>query len=259
MALLAAHGEISPMPALAIFADTGWEPAAVYRWLEQLRAMLPFPIVTVGSGNLRAEQVTARLRAKRSANSRWASLPYYVDNGSTDVEGRMRRQCTAEYKIAPIEQYMRRTIMGLAPRQRAPRTPQITQWRGISVDEAHRMKPSREPWFVTRYPLAMELRMTRQDCLHWMQRNGYPQPPRSACIGCPFHSDHEWREMRDRRPDEWADAVDFDARIRKAGGMRGDAYLHRSLRPLAEVDLRTAQEVGQTDLFGDECEGMCGV
>jgi hypothetical protein len=31
MALLAAHGEIGPMPDCAIFADTGWEPRAVCR------------------------------------------------------------------------------------------------------------------------------------------------------------------------------------------------------------------------------------
>lgn len=30
MALMAAHGEIQPMPDCAIFADTGWEPKAVY-------------------------------------------------------------------------------------------------------------------------------------------------------------------------------------------------------------------------------------
>ena len=30
MALMAAHGEITPMPDCAIFADTGWEPKAVY-------------------------------------------------------------------------------------------------------------------------------------------------------------------------------------------------------------------------------------
>ena len=29
MALMAAHGEITPMPDVAIFADTGWEPYEV--------------------------------------------------------------------------------------------------------------------------------------------------------------------------------------------------------------------------------------
>lgn len=37
MALMAAAGEIGPMPDCAIFADTGWEPAAVYEHLARLR------------------------------------------------------------------------------------------------------------------------------------------------------------------------------------------------------------------------------
>jgi len=35
MALMAAHGEIMSMPNCAIFADTGWEPKAVYEHLER--------------------------------------------------------------------------------------------------------------------------------------------------------------------------------------------------------------------------------
>ena len=46
MALMAAHGEIKPMPIAAVFADTGAEPAAVYehpRWLSSPN-VLPFPV-----------------------------------------------------------------------------------------------------------------------------------------------------------------------------------------------------------------------
>ncbi|GAA5542298.1 MULTISPECIES: hypothetical protein [Brucella] len=38
LALMAAHGEIGPMPDCAIFADTGWEPKAVYEHLAWLRS-----------------------------------------------------------------------------------------------------------------------------------------------------------------------------------------------------------------------------
>jgi hypothetical protein len=31
------------------------------------------------------------------------------------------------------------------------------------------------------------------------------------------------------------------------------------MKPLDEVDFRTSFEKGQDDLFGNECEGMCGV
>jgi hypothetical protein len=45
-------------------------------------------------------------------------------------------------------------------------------------------------------------------------------------------------------------------------GVRGTTqrlYLHRSLKPLEEADFSTAEDWGQYRLFGNECEGMCGV
>ena len=44
LALMAAHGEIEPMPDCAIFADTGDEPKAVYEWLVWLETQLPFEV-----------------------------------------------------------------------------------------------------------------------------------------------------------------------------------------------------------------------
>jgi hypothetical protein len=64
-------------------------------------------------------------------------------------------------------------------------------------------------------------------------------------------------------PEAWADAVDFDYKIRallKAGDrFYGTAYLHAQMKPLDLVDLRTASEQGQDSLFDQECEGMCGI
>ena len=64
--------------------------------------------------------------------------------------------------------------------------------------------------------------------------------------------------MRDNRPEEWDDAVQFDHAIREAGGMRGDTFLHADRIPLEMVDLSTAEDNGQLSML-DECEGMCGV
>lgn len=258
MALMAAHGLIEPMPDCAIFADTQWEPRAVYDWLDWLEGQLPFPVHRVTGGDLRAEQLTARMRGyKDDDGGRWASLPYFVTVPDQSKEARVRRQCTSEYKIQPIEKFIRRELLGLEKGQRVPKGVTVEQWRGISADEASRMKPSGHKWMTVRYPLAMEHRMTRHDCLMWMFRNGYPVPPRSACIGCPFHSDHEWRQLRDTSPEEWRDACEFDDAIRKAGGMRGETFLHRSCVPLRDADIDDDQN--QANLFGNECEGMCGV
>jgi hypothetical protein len=74
MALLAAHGEIGPMPDCAIFADTGWEPSAVYDHLDWLMSgnVLPFPVHVVSAGNIRDELLAA------GAGNRWASIPAFA-------------------------------------------------------------------------------------------------------------------------------------------------------------------------------------
>ncbi|MCK9513952.1 MAG: hypothetical protein M0R28_22370 [Pigmentiphaga sp.] len=61
MALMAAHEEIGPMPDCAIFADTGWEPKAVYDHLAWLMSpnVLPFPVYTVSAGSIRDQLLAA--------------------------------------------------------------------------------------------------------------------------------------------------------------------------------------------------------
>jgi len=249
LALMIAHGELEPVEA-AIFADTGWEPRKVYEWLDWLEKQLPYPVHRVSKGSLR----DAAIRSDSSGVNRFAFIPWHMvmPNGGR-VMG--RRQCTAEYKISPLTRKAR-DLLGLAPRQRAKGV-QCEMLIGISTDEALRMKPSREPWKQHRWPL-IEKGMSRSDCLAWMERKGYQLPPKSSCIGCPFHSDHEWRAIK-ADPEAWADAIEVDAAIRQQPGIRGQQFMHRSCVPLGEVDLSTAADHGQVDMFNNECEGMCGV
>ena len=120
------------------------------------------------------------------------------------------------------------------------------------------MRPSRLAWMSIRYPLAMELRMSRQDCKSWMKKMGYSEPPRSACVGCPYHSDDEWRFIKEHSFSEWLDAVKFDESIRKSGGLSSETFLHRSCVPLAEVDLVTLEERGSLG-YGPKNAKGCAV
>jgi len=252
LALMAAHGEIGPMPDCAIFADTGWEPQAIYEHLAWLTSpnVLPFPVHIVSDGNIREGLV------RGAQGERWASIPAFTKSASGTV-GMIRRQGTKELKIVPICRKVRELI-GLAGK-RSPNHPVVEQWIGISFDEVVRMKMSVEPWQVNRFPL-IEMGMTRRDCLRWLERNGYPAPPKSSCIGCPYHSDSLWRQMREEDPDAWDDAVVIDRMIRTGfRNLRGEVFLHRSCLPLDEADLDTLADKGQLDLFADECDGMCGV
>lgn len=251
----------------AIFADTQWEPMAVYEhldWLEREAAMHKIQVHRVTAGNLREAAMHSQIRGKKTDGVRWASMPLYVLNNATGSDGMIKRQCTSEYKIAPIEKFIKRELLGIKPKARAPREVVVEQWFGISSDEMQRMRESREAWKTHVYPLCgwptlmLNKRFDRRMCQQWLAEN-YPDRviPRSACIGCPYHSNTEWRAIKDN-PTEWADATEFDAAIRNSGGVRGQVFLHRSCTPLVDVDLRTDGERGQMS-FADECEGMCGV
>lgn len=255
MALMAANGDITPMPDCAIFADTEAEPKHVYKWLDWLETQLPFPIYRVTAGSLRERELTIRVSGKSGKQYRRTAIPAFglADNGTVGILG---RKCTPDHKIIPIIQKLRQ----LCDVKRGEKSVVVTQWLGISWDEMQRMKDSRESWIKHRWPL-IEKRMTRMHCLEYMKSHGYPEPPRSACTFCPFHSNTEWRNLRDNHPEEFADAVKFEIDMQEAAKrdetLRAIPFLHASCTPLDQVDF-TDPHHAQYSLL-DECDGMCGV
>lgn len=251
MALMAAKGEITPMPVAAIFADTQDEAASVYRWLEWLEKQLPFPVIHASRGKLSEAVMRVRTSAHGTRYTKHG-LPAYSMNKETGKIGIMPRQCTADFKIEVIQ----REIRVLLPDWR--RGEKCIQWIGISIDEADRMKPSRRRYIENRWPL-IEKEMTRQRCLLWMKKNGYPPPPRSACIYCPFHSDAEWLRLKREEPQEFQKAIEIEKRYQEAmhqtTGFKGIPYFHRSGKPLSLATFGTEQG----DFFSNECEGQCGL
>jgi hypothetical protein len=248
LALMAARGETDEMPDAAIFADTGWEPDAVYRQVEYLESVLPFPVYRVAVGNLR-DDIEAQAADPRR---RIAAVPWFTLSPG-GKRGMGRRQCTKEYKLTPIRRKVRELLGGKTPKGGAE------MWIGISTDEASRMKPSQVGYIVNRFIL-IEKQMSRRHCVQWMAERQYRPAPKSACKGCPFHDDAMWRDMKINDPDSFSDAVVADRLIRNGGSnMRGQQFMHRSRKPLDQVDFSNAEDRGQLNLFENECEGMCGV
>ena len=242
MALLADENRFGEKPDYAIFADTGWEPVAVYEHLEWLKTQLSYPVVTVSAGNIRSDSLTGIEK-----QSRFASMPLFLKDG-----GMGRRQCTFDYKIQPIRKGIRR-LLKVKARERIKES--HIQWLGISTDEIQRMKDSGMKWLVNQWPL-IDIRMSRDDCLAWFARH-YPdrQLIKSACVACPYKNNHEWNQLT---ADEFKQAVEFDNAMRNHSKMRLEQYVHRDRKPLSEVDLSRPEDHGQIS-FLDECDGMCGV
>ena len=272
LALMAAKGEVTPKPDFAVFADTQAEPQQVMEWLEYLKKEIssseyPFPIYTVTKGNLTEDCLVPVVKKRDNGKGMPVGssylknlIPLFGQMPNGNRVAAIGRRCTSDYKIVPIHNKIKE-LCGVSSGQK---NVTVTQWIGISMDELQRMKESRLPWLQHRWPL-IEHKMSRRSCLDWMKNNGYPEPPRSACYYCPFHSDKEWRRLRDENPVEFAKAIQFDEDIRSAykkydKNMKMSVYLHNSCKPLAEIDFDSDEQKGQmTWDFQAECEGMCGV
>lgn len=238
--ILSASGRC-PKADVAIFADTQDEPSWVYEQLEYLRGITTIPIETVTVGQL------------SRSDSRFLRIPAYTMNEDGSI-GMLRRQCTREYKIAPIQKRVRE-LLGLKPGERSHGRVATAQI-GISTDEAHRAKDSDETYIRKTYPL-LDLRMNRSDCVRFLEREGVRVPRKSACVFCPYHENGFWLDLKRNHGDEWQKVVEYDEKIRNStrAGVIRPAFIHRSAVAMPLVDLNETQ----IELFGNECEGLCGV
>ncbi|MCP3800733.1 hypothetical protein NLX83_15810 [Allokutzneria sp. A3M-2-11 16] len=234
--LLACHREIALFD-YALFADTGWEPRAVYTHLTRLATYAQdagIPIRVVRSGNIRTDALDPA--------HRFVSMPLHVLNPD-GTRGLARRQCTNEYKIAPLKKAAR-LLLGYPHPRRVPAGVFAEQAIGISTDEIGRAKDADVRYLRNVFPL-LDLGFDRARCQDYLAEHGFADTVKSACVGCPFHGNAGWRWIRDHDPDGWAEAVDFDKAIRHGyphatqhgQPLRGQYFLHRSCRPLDAVDL----------------------
>lgn len=177
----------------AIFADTGWEPQAVYAHLDFLTEQAQcahIPIYRVQAGNLKDDLRRLAMHPQGSHSKRIDQPPFYVHpDGPLPAQtqtvdtlwgpefltiqpqektGRLFRKCTKKYKLDPI----RRQVRQLRHDAQASAVP---QWIGISFDELGRMKPADVRYITHQFPL-IERRMTRSDCLAWNATHRFPEP-----------------------------------------------------------------------------------
>lgn len=248
-----------PMVDCAIFADTKHESAATYAYLDWIESQVPFPIHRVSKGDL--WKAATRVRRTRDGERTYieTAIPAFLVNGESLGKG--QRHCTVDFKIDPINAKVRQ----LLGRKRVGKNSGVLAQMliGISTDEYIRMKPNRLHWIESQFPL-MEAGMSRADCLHWMEQNGYPLPPRSACTFCPHRSDEAWLDLTKV---EFADAAKKEKQLQVAYASTTEIesvpYLHESRKLLTAVKLdprkRRKMAAEQRNMFINDCSGMCGV
>lgn len=250
LALMSAAGELDKLDHV-IFADTQGELPETYAYLDYLRPLVEaagigWHVVTAGS----LEQALLA----DTPTSHNPTPPVHVRNpdGSKGRIGQYR--CSYDYKRRQVERKVKQLCGGRGAWKRT----EVEQWIGFSLDETGRMRDHK--WMRNRWPL-IELRMRRDDTIRWFAANGHPAPPRSACWFCPNSGNARWQQLRAEHGDLFERACVLDETIRGGGGFNargnvpfaGEMYLHASLVPLVDADLRTARQVeldaGQAELF----------
>jgi hypothetical protein len=226
IAVLILQGKL-PRPDLIAIADTERERSSVWKYFDEV--VQP----ALQSAGLTMERVLKSEFAHEDLWEDWGNknelqllMPAFIANsdGST---GRLRTLCSSRWKRRVMQRWLR-----------SKGVEQCDAWIGFSVDEMRRVRTSDEKWYQFRYPLIFDMPMRRGECIRLVEEYGWPSPPRSACYMCPNRVDSEWRDMKVNWPADFAKAVEVERDIWK---LRPDFFLHRSLKPLDQVDFDSRQ------------------
>jgi len=161
-------------------------------------------------------------------------IPVRMSNGAPTT-----RACTADFKIRVVRRWQRKNG--------SCREDPAYTGLGISIDEMDRARD--DSGFddqILEYPL-LKLGMSRSDCFDVVKEVGLPEPPKSACFFCPFHSLENWRRLKIERRDLFDKSVMLEEIInerRKENG-KDDVWLSRRGKPLSlAIDDQLAFDFG---------------
>ena len=233
------------LPAFTAYStDVTWCPKFVCADCEEFQDNMDIPCINCGSIRV----------VLRSIYEQREPTPSILHRAG-DPAGMLRRQCTNEWKIRPIRQWLQEHRDGQ----------QVDQWIGISLDEAQR-RFSDVQYITNTYPYldfdiaipaTSRYGISRSDIVRWLLDNNLEVPVKSACVFCPYHNRAGWREIQLSGNGDWEKAVQVDEAIRnKRPGYV--CFLTSARKPLVDCDFRSQEEHGQLSLWeAEECQGMC--
>lgn len=217
-----------PRPTVSVIADTEREKQSTWDYMDNV---LNPNLAAVGVEIVRVPRSAWMTENDPDVLTNWGSpgvlIPAFKLNEGAE-EGRNPGMCSDRWKKRIVQRYLR--SIGIRD---------CNIWLGISGDELRRVRASREAWYQNRFPLVFDVPMRRSECISLvMDVMGWPEPPRSSCWMCPNHDDNEWGRIKTQFPEEFQKACVFEIYMQKH---RPDFYLHRSCKPLGEIDFDDKQ------------------
>lgn len=256
--LMALNGEYDlPRPDFAVFADTGAEPEFIYDYLDYFQKYCKkhygFDIyITKKKGDSLFSKLT--FPSKQSRNGFYtSSVPPFFTLNADGSKGMLNRQCTSDYKTNPTSSFINRNI---------EKKIKYNLWLGMSFDERSRMRISTNKRRLNYYPLVNNF-VIRKMTIDYVKEKGLRPPQRSSCFFCPFHSDRYWKWLRKEHKYEFIKAIELEKTIQAKQNhnsiLKSIPFLHRSCKPLGEIDFDADTQLDMFPELIDECNGYCGI
>lgn len=256
--LMALNGEYDlPRPDFAIFADTGAEPEFIYDYFDYFQKYCKkhygFDIyLTKKKGESLLDKLASPQKQSRNGFFTSSVPPFYTLN-EDGTKGMLNRQCTSDYKTNPTSSFINRTI---------EKKVKYNLWLGMSFDERSRMRISTNKRRINKYPLVNNF-VIRKMTIDYVKEKGLKTPQRSSCFFCPFHSPRYWKWLKKEHKSEFIKACDVEQKIQSLQNhnsiLKSTPFLHRSCKPLSEIDFDIDTQLDMFPELIDECEGYCGI
>lgn len=258
LAMMANENLVSHKLDAVIFANTGFEKRNTYKHIKEIQKILNIPFFTTTKGNIYKD-----IAESIANNSRISSLPFFTKNKNGKI-GRLKRQCTGDYKIAAVHSKVRE-ILGVKVLNKSMG---IKMWIGFNASEPSRIAKKRKTiktnWETISVPFYnveltknsitevkyFDKRFFRNDLENYLKKFNFQNLTKSGCKCCPQMSDLMWLEMKENNEQDFKDAIEFDKMIRNIPNIESECFLHRSCKPLSEVKFNFMD-------FRTGCSGGC--
>lgn len=241
LALMACENAVSlgkfplvPVYDLVAFCDLGKEPPWVMdqvKFIENACNAVRIPFVILQSP-LYKDYIN------NFGKNRVVSIPFWTVD-SNGKKGKMMRNCTMDYKINLIQNYVRWNILGYTKGQRT-KTEDLKAHEmhiGFSAEEQQRCKENPHKMFVNKFPL-VDMGLERKDNYAYIRDIWGLETKASACTFCPFHRNYFFQHIKENHKEQYEDLVEFDEMLEREQPntkIRSKLYISRSRKRIADL------------------------
>lgn len=223
-----------PIYDVVLFCDLGLEPSWVLNQVNFIKnacewAGIPFYVL---KNDLYKHYI------ENFGEKRVVSIPFWT----RDVDGKkgkMMRNCTLEFKINIMQNFVRWELLGYKKGQRtkAEDMKAHEMHLGFSKEEEHRCKENPHKMFVNKFPLC-EMNLVRADNYAYIKDVWGLDTKASACCFCPFHTNYFFKYIKDNHKHEYEKTVKFDQMLEKAQPntkIRSKLYISKSRKRIEDL------------------------